>query len=76
MTDGADPAEETAGRDDRPLLTVRQAEVALAVAIAVIAIAYAFTDSGSAIRFVVTFAAAALALVALRSLFGRRGSRK
>jgi hypothetical protein len=75
MTDGADPDVEPTAQDDRPMLTVRQAEVALAISIAVIAIAYLVTDSGSAIRFVVTFAAAAVALVSLRSLFGRRDRR-
>ena len=64
---------------DRPVaewFTVRRAEVALALAIAVIALAYVLTPSGSAARFVLTFAAGAVSLAALRFLILQRRDRR
>ena len=76
MTDGVDPAEEPEPAADGEWLTVRRAEVALALAIAVIALAYVLTPSGSAARFVLTFAAGAVSLAALRFLILHRGERR
>jgi hypothetical protein len=61
--------------EDRPWLTVRRAEVALALSIAAIAAAYLLSDSGGAARFVVTFAAGAVALASLRFLLRGRHDR-
>lgn len=75
MTDGVDPAEEPDPPAAEEWLTVRRAEVALALAIAVIALAYVLTPSGSAARFVLTFAAGAVSLAALRFLILHRRDR-
>jgi hypothetical protein len=68
MTDGDDLPDEPPRHHDPAWLTVRRAEIALALSVAAIAAAYALADSGSAARLVVTFAAGAVALVALRFL--------
>lgn len=72
-----DPTElpEQPADEDPPWLTVRRAEVALALSIAAIAVAYLLTDSGSAARFVVTFAAGAVSLASLRFLIRGRHER-
>jgi hypothetical protein len=76
MTDDAEPAAEPEPPADGEWFTVRRAEVALALAIAVIAAAYVVTPSGSAARFVVTFAAGAVSLAALRFLIMHRRDRR
>lgn len=76
MTDGEDPAAEPEPAADGEWFTVRRAEVALALAIAVIAAAYVVTPSGSAARFLITFAAGAVSLAALRYLILHRRDRR
>ncbi len=72
MTDGEEP--EPAA--DGAWFTVGRAEVALALAIAVIVVAYEVTPSGSAARFVITVAAGAVSLAALRFLIRHRRDRR
>lgn len=76
MTDGEDPAADPEPDAVEQWLTVRRAEAALALAIAVIAAAYVVTPSGSAARFMITFAAGAVSLVALRFLILHRRDRR
>jgi hypothetical protein len=71
VSDETDLPEQPAD-EDPPWLTVRRAEVALALSIAAIAAAYLLSDSGGAARFVVTFAAGAVALASLRFLLRGR----
>ena len=75
MADGTDLPEQPTD-DDPPWLTVRRAEVALALSIVAMAAAYVLSDSGSAVRFVVTFAAGAIAIMSLRFLLRGRHTRK
>ena len=76
MADGTDLPEQPADDDEPEWLTVRRAEVALALSIAAIVAAYLLSDSGSAPRFVVTFAAGAVALASLRFVLGGRRNRE
>ncbi len=75
MSDGTDPAGEPEASAGEEWMTVRRAEVALALSIAAIALAYILADSGSAARFMITFAAGAVSLVSLRFLIGHRRGR-
>ncbi len=75
MTDGADPPEQPSEDGQPEWFTVRRAEVTLAVSVLAIAGAYLLPGNGSTVRFLITFAAGASALLALRFLIGGRKDR-